>query len=171
MRRQKYDFLGLAEILYLCSVLLLTNMKKRLLKIYWWYSYFCSNGPDTYWDAFFGMGFTLFSIVILFCYPCVYILEPSREVFYNLYLARVLLIAFIVLVVIFPILSSIVMRIHLPYDKFIRTEEFRIIEKQMLNIWNKRSFFWFLLIRLMTYILPGLLFIFLMAFFELVVNV
>ena len=144
-------------------------MKNIFLKIYCWYNYFCQN-TESHIDVFFAAGHTLLSIVILILYPCVYILEPSRGVFYNLYLARILLIASILLVGILPILSSIVMRIHLPHDKLIRMKEFTQIDNNLRATWNKRRFLW-ILIRLMTYLLPYLLFIFLIAFFELVVNV
>ena len=164
----KIRFFGVAEIVYLCSVILLTNMEKIFLKIYCWYNYFCQYS-HSHIDVFLAAGHTLLSIVILILYPSVYILEPSREVFYNLYFARVLLIAYLLFIWILPILSSIVVRIHLPYDKLIRMKAFTEIDDKLRATWNKRNFLW-IFIRLMTYLLPYFLFIFLIAFFELVVN-
>ena len=98
-------------------------------------------------------------------------MAPSKEVFWNFYIEKVLFIAYLLLVWVFPILASIILAIIIPNDKLIGTKEYRLIEKQILNTWNKRSFIWFLLIRLMTFLLPYLLFVALIALFELVVNV
>ena len=122
-------------------------------------------------DVFWAIGHTLISIFIIFLLCVCFVLEPSREVFWNFYIGRVLFIAYLLLALIFPILASIILAIIIPHDELIGTKEFRLIEKQILNTWNNRSFIWFLLIRLMTFLLPYLLFIALIALFELVVNV
>lgn len=144
-------------------------MKKFLLKVYCWYDYFCQN-TLSHWDVFLAIGHTLISIFIIILLCVCFVLEPSREVFYNFYLGRVLFIAYLLFVWILPILTSIIMAITLPYEKLIRTKDFRMIENKLRNTWNKRHFLW-LLIRFMTFLLPCLLFIALLALFELVVNV
>ena len=144
-------------------------MKKVLLKVYCWYDYFCQK-TLSHWDVFGAIGHTLMSIFIIFLLCVCFVLEPSREVFYNFYLGRALFIAYLLLVWILPILTSIIMAIKLPYEKLIRTKDFRMIENKLRNTWNKRHFLW-LLIRMMTFLLPYLLFIALIALFELVVNV
>ena len=68
-------------------------------------------------------------------------MEPSREVFYNLYFARVLLIAYLLFIWILPILSSIVMRIHLPYDKLIQMSDFSEIDDENCEPLGIEKFF------------------------------
>lgn len=146
-------------------------MKKFLLKVYCWYGHFCDFDVPSHLGTLAGIGHTMLSIFIIFLIAPVLILAPSKEVFWNFYIEKVLFIAYLLLVWVFPILASIILAIIIPNDKLIGTKEYRLIEKQILNTWNKRSFIWFLLIRLMTFLLPYLLFVALIALFELVVNV
>lgn len=144
-------------------------MKIFLLKLYCWYNYFCQR-TRSHWDVFLAIGHTLISIFIIILLCVCFILEPCREVFYDFYLGRILFIAYLLLVWILPILTSIIMAVKIPYEKLIGTKDFRLIDNKIRNSWNKRHFLW-LLIRLMTFLLPYLLVIALLALFELVVNV
>jgi len=144
-------------------------MKKFLLKVYCWYDYFCQH-TLSHWDVFLAIGHTLISFFIIILLCVCFVLKPSRVVFYDLYLGKVLFIAYLLLVWIFPILTSIIMAIEIPYKKLIRTKDFRLMDNKIRNTWNKRRFLW-LLIRLMTFLLPYLLFIVLTGLFELAVNV
>lgn len=146
-------------------------MKKFLLKVNCWYGHFCDFDNPSHLGTLMGIGHTILSIFIIFLIASVLILAPSKEVFWNFYIERVLFIAYLLQTLIFPILASIILAIIIPHNELIGTKEFRLIEKQILNTWNNRSFIWFLLIRLMTFLLPYLLIIALIALFELVVNV
>lgn len=88
-------------------------MKKFLLKVYCWYDYFCQH-TLSHWDVFLAIGHTLISFFIIILLCVCFVLKPSRVVFYDLYLGKVLFIAYLLLVWIFPILTSIIMAIEIP---------------------------------------------------------
>ena len=70
----------------------------------------------------------------------------------------------------FSIVVNSLSGIEIPYKKLIGTKDFRLMDNKIRNTWNKKRFLW-LLIRLMTFLLPYLLFIILIGLFELAVNV
>ena len=140
-------------------------MKKILFKIYCWFEWFdigtYSSPP---WSTFMLIGNTMLSVIILFCFLCVLIIKPSKEVFTGLLIEKFIVILWLLLVWIMPIATSVIMKIRIPYNKMIQSAEYIQIEKKMQNTWGKKSFFLRLLLYLTLLLSPYLLFLLLIVF-------
>jgi len=140
-------------------------MKKTLFKIYCWFEWFdigtYSSPP---WSTFMLIGNTILSVIILFCFLCVLIIKPSKEVFTGLLIEKIIVILWLLLVWIMPIATSVIMKKRIPYNKMIQSAEYIQIEKKMQNTWGKKSFFLRLLLYLTLLLSPYLLFLLLIIF-------
>lgn len=140
-------------------------MKKTLFKIYCWFEWFdigtYSSPP---WSTFMLIGNTILSVIILFCFLCVLIIKPSKEVFTGLLIEKIIVILWLLLVWIMPIATSVIMKKRIPYNKMIQSTEYIQIEKKMQNTWGKKSFFLRLLLYLTLLLSPYLLFLLLIIF-------
>lgn len=140
-------------------------MKKTLFKIYCWFEWFdigtYSSPP---WSTFMLIGNTILSVIILFCFLCVLIIKPSKEVFTGLLIEKIIVILWLLMVWIMPIATSVIMKKRIPYNKMIQSAEYIQIEKKMQNTWGKKSFFLRLLLYLTLLLSPYLLFLLLIIF-------
>ena len=117
-------------------------MKKTLFKIYCWFEWFdigtYSSPP---WSTFMLIGNTILSVIILFCFLCVLIIKPSKEVFTGLLIEKIIVILWLLMVWIMPIATSVIMKKRIPYNKMIQSAEYIQIEKKCRTLGARNHFF------------------------------
>jgi len=146
-------------------------MKKLLFKIYCWFDWFdigtYSSPP---WSTLMLIGNIMQSVILLFCFLCVLIIKPSKEEFFNLIIEKIVFISWLLFVCIMPIVTSVIMKIQMPYNEMIQSSEFRQNEKKMQDTWGKKPFFLRLMLYFILLVSPYLLGLLLIVFHALFVS-
>jgi len=140
-------------------------MKKWLLKVYCWFSWFSNSEPP--WVRLMMIGNTLYSAIIVICFFCILLLKPNRDVFFNLFVENILLVSYLLCVWIMPTIVSVILTHRVTDEKLIRSKEYQLNEKAMLKKWSERPAILQLLISLFLYMQPYLLTILFLMFYEL----
>ena len=117
-------------------------MKKLLFKIYCWFDWIdigtYSSPP---WSTLMLIGNIMQSVILLFCFLCVLIIKPSKEEFFNLIIEKIVFISWLLFVCIMPIVTSVIMKIQVPYNEMIQSAEFRQNEKKYKTLGGRNHFF------------------------------
>ena len=146
-------------------------MKKLLFKIYCWFDWFdigtYSSPP---WSTLMLMGNVMLSLIIMFCFLYVLIIELSKEVFFSLIIEKIVFISWLLFVWILPLVTSVVVIAKMPYKEMIQSVEFRVNEQKMQDTWGKKPFFLRLLLYFILLVSPYLLGLLLIVFHALFVS-
>ena len=146
-------------------------MKKLLFKIYCWFDWFdigtYSSPP---WSTLMLIGNIMQSVILLFCFLCVLIIKPSKEEFFNLIIEKIVFISWLLFVCIMPIVTSVIMKIQIPYNEMIQSAEFRQNEKKIQDTFGEKPFFLRLLLYFIILVSPYLLGLLLIVFHALFVS-
>lgn len=146
-------------------------MKKLLFKIYCWFDWIdigtYSSPP---WSTLMLIGNIMQSVILLFCFLCVLIIKPSKEEFFNLIIEKIVFISWLLFVCIMPIVTSVIMKIQIPYNEMIQSAEFRQNEKKIQDTFGEKPFFLRLLLYFIILVSPYLLGLLLIVFHALFVS-